>query len=103
MRRSWHIPLVVSFVLTLPGTPLHAQWRLTGDAGLSRVAQARLPESNAVTLGGTAETFGERTAVRASALGAHTADERSTGQLLALGAFATPRWNNTQFVFTGAG
>ena len=100
MRRARLIPPLLCLTAVVPSS-LRAQWRLTGDAGLSHLRQAGLPESYASMLGATLDVAGERAVFRSSALGARTGDGRATGQWTALGAASTATWRG--FAVQGMG
>jgi len=88
MRRARLISLIL-FAL-VGRAPLRAQWSLTGDAGVSHLRQAGIPESNAQTLGATLDAAGERSAFRTSVLGARATGDRWTGQGFVVGSFVGP-------------
>jgi hypothetical protein len=88
MRRARLISLVL--LALAARTPASAQWSLTGDAGVSHLRQAGIPESNAQTLGATLDAAGERSAFRTSFLAAHAAGDRWTSQGLVVGSIVGP-------------
>ena len=88
MRRARLIALILSALAAR--SPLHAQWSLTGDVGVSHLRQAGIPESNAQTLGATLDAAGERSAFRTSVLGARATSDRWTGQALVVGSVVGP-------------
>jgi hypothetical protein len=88
MRRARLISLIV--VALVARAPLHAQWSLTGDVGVSHLRQAGIPESNAQTLGATLDAASERSAFRTSILAARATSDRWTGQGLLVGSIVGP-------------
>jgi hypothetical protein len=77
MRRA---RLVSCFLFVMIARPLEAQWRLTADAGVSRLQQSGIPESSALTIGTTLDVLGDRAWLRTSVLGARTEGDRWTAQ-----------------------
>ncbi|MDB4878128.1 MAG: hypothetical protein JWM41_4574 [Gemmatimonadetes bacterium] len=84
MRRARLIPLFVCAALS--AAPLHAQWQLTADAGVSHLRQAGLGEASALTLGANLDVLGDRTALQTGFLAARTSADRWTTQGFAAGA-----------------
>jgi hypothetical protein len=85
-------PRLISLILfaLVARSPARAQWSLTGDAGVSHLRQAGIPESNAQTLGATLDAAGERSAFRTSFLAARATSDRWTGQGLIVGSIVGP-------------
>jgi len=100
MRRARLISLVL-FALAARA-PASAQWSLIGDAGLSHLRQAGIPESNAQTLGATLDAAGERSAFRTSFLAAHAASDRWTSQGLVVGSIVGPTAGAARWQLDGA-
>jgi hypothetical protein len=84
MRRTWLILLAACVPTLLP-----AQWQATADAGAAHIRQTGIPESNAWTIGASADALGERAALRSRLLGSQ-AGERWTGQALVLASIIGP-------------
>lgn len=100
MRRA---RLILVLICALqPRARLDAQWQITGDAGASRLRQAGIPESNALTFGGTLDAVGERSAFRSSVLAARAVPERWTAQALAIGSFVGPTVAAARWQLDGA-
>ncbi len=98
MRRARLIPLL--FVLAEP-TALAAQWKLSGDVGLSRIEQPEIPTSGATTAGVAFDFAGERSLIHMNALGAQASDGRQTGQWLTIGSLISPSWKQWSLQGTG--
>jgi hypothetical protein len=87
-------------VSAAPGR-LVAQWQATADAGIARLRQTGIPESNASTFGGTAEVFGDRAWVRSSLLAARASD-RWTGQGVVVGSLFGPAERRARWELSGS-
>jgi len=100
MRRARLILLCVCALVAR--TPLHAQWALTADAGVSHLRQAGIPESNAQILGATLDAAGARSALRTSILAARASSDRWTGQGVMLGSIVGPTAGAARWELDGA-
>jgi hypothetical protein len=100
MRRARLI--LLSLCAAQPWTQLGAQWQLTGDAGAARLRQAGIPESNALTFGGTLDAAGARSAFRTSILMARATNERWTAQALMVGSLVGPSAAAARWQLDGA-
>ena len=82
MRRARLLPILISVLAT---RPIAAQWQFSADLGASQLRRSDIPQSGAVTLGGTAGAAGERVWFRSSALGVLANTQQSTAQALLAG------------------
>jgi hypothetical protein len=83
----------VSRLATLLATlsvPLSAQWQFAADLGASRLQRTDIPQSNAVTFGGSATGIGERAWFRSSLLGVVAGSDQVTAQGLVTGSLLGP-------------
>jgi hypothetical protein len=99
MRRA----RLISFLIfaALAATPLQAQWQVTADAGVSRLNQTGLPQSNALTLGMNLDMLGDRTAFQSGFLAAQTAADRWTGQGVVAASLRGASGRAARFDLTG--
>src|SRR5262249_893957 len=81
---------------------LSAQWQLTADAGGAHLRQTGVPESNALTMGASADALGERTALRSRVLLSRAPDERWTGQGVLLGSLLGANVTGPNWELSGA-
>jgi hypothetical protein len=75
---------------------------MSGDAGLSHLRQAGIPESNALTLGGEFDANTDRTFVRTSLLSARADSAGWTGQAVAFGGITDPSLRVIRWGLSGA-
>jgi len=101
MRRVRLILLVGSVVALRPVHAQLSQWQLSGDAGVSHLRQTGIPESNALTFGGTFDAVGERAFLHSSLLTARATENRWTGQGLITGAVVDPSMRPIRWELTG--
>jgi hypothetical protein len=97
MRRVRLILLLLCVASRLP-----AQWQLTADAGGAHLRQAGVPESNALTMGASADALGERTVLRSRVLLSRAPDERWTGQGVLLGSLLGANVTGPNWELAGA-
>jgi hypothetical protein len=97
MRRVWLILLSLCVASRLP-----AQWQVTADAGGAHLRQTGIPESNALTMGASADALGERTALRSRLLLSRAANERWTGQGVLLASILGPNTTGPNWELSGA-
>ena len=88
MRRARLLPLLVSLAVAPAALP--AQWQLSGDVGASHLKRSDIPQSGAVTLGGSANTTGEWGWFRSSLLGVVAGANQTAGQGLIAGSLIGP-------------
>jgi len=77
-------------LLATLSTPLSAQWQFAADLGASRLQRTDIPQSNAVTFGGSATGIGERAWFRSSLLGVVAGSDQVTAQGLVTGSLLGP-------------
>jgi hypothetical protein len=85
--------------------PALAQWQYSLDAGASYLRQAGIPESGALTLGGTVDAATRATYFRSSVLSAGSSGGSGwtgTGQAVALGGIVDPRARLFRWELSGA-
>ena len=78
-----------------------AQWRVSVDAGYSRIDQPELPASGAATAGLTFDFAREHSLIHTTAVGALSPDGRQTGQWVTIGSLMTPSWKTWSLQGTG--
>lgn len=99
MRRARLFSLIASFA-TL-SAPLPAQWQFAADLGASRLQRTDIPQSNAVTFGGSAMNIGERGWFRSSLLGVVADADQVTTQGLVSGSVLGPSGHFARGELTG--
>jgi hypothetical protein len=97
MRRARLILLSLCVASRLP-----AQWQLSADAGGAHIRQAGVPESNALTMGASADAVSERTALRSRVLLSRAPDQRWTGQGVLLGSILGANVTGPNWELAGA-
>jgi hypothetical protein len=103
MRRARLVSLIrVVLFLIANGSPLEAQWQFTADAGIARLQQSGIPESNALTLGASLDLLGERGSFRTSLLNAHADDDRWTIQGVLLASLLGAPGRSARWELAGA-
>ena len=80
----------LAVLLAALSAPLSAQWQFAADLGASRLQRTSIPQSNAVTFGGTATGIGDRAWVRSSLLGVVAGSNQVTAQGLVTGSLLSP-------------
>src|SRR4051794_41936736 len=86
MRRARLLPPLLCLVAA--PLSLDAQWQVSADVGASHLRRTNIPQSGAVTAGGTATSIGDRGWFRSSLLGVFAGFDRVTGQALLAGSVA---------------
>src|ERR1044071_4883207 len=99
MRRARLFPLVACFAIL--SAPLPAQWQFAADLGASRLQRTDIPQSNAVTFGGSATGVGDRSWFRSSLLGVVAGADQVTAQGLVAGSLLGPSGHIARGELTG--
>src|SRR4029079_1908857 len=99
MRRARFFALIAGFA-TL-SAPLPAQWQFAADLGASRLQRTDIPQSNAVTFGGSATGVSERGWFRSSLLGVVADADQVTAQALVSGSILGPSGRFARGELTG--
>src|SRR4051812_27938350 len=81
--------------------PLRAQWQFAADFGASRLERSNIPQSNAVTFGGSATGVGDRGWFRSSVLGVAAGPSQTTAQGLVAGSVLGPSGRAVRGELTG--
>ena len=99
MRRARLFSLVAC--LATLSAPLPAQWQFAADLGASRLQRTDIPQSNAVTFGGSATGVSERGWFRSSLLGVVADADQVTAQALVSGSILGPSGRFARGELTG--
>jgi hypothetical protein len=99
MRRARLFSLVACFALL--SAPLPAQWQFAADLGASRLQRTDIPQSNAVTFGGSLTGVGDRSWFRSSLLGVVAGADQVTAQGLVSGSLLGPSGHVARGELTG--
>jgi hypothetical protein len=99
MRRARFFSLAMCFCTV--SAPLPAQWQFGADVGASRLQRTDIPQSNALTVGGTATNVGDRSWVRSSMLGVVSSFGQATAQGLVAGSLLSSSGHSMRGELTG--